>query len=160
MERAVVFYSAQGNSALAAKALAGKLGARLVELKESKPRVLDPMGFMKAGFQASMRVRSKLMGMPWQDVVGCSELHIITPIWAARPAPAVNAFLAKCDFKGKAVTLYTVQADPQANAEDARSAMAAAVKRLGGTVKAAHGLVGAAPGKGVNEELALRICSL
>ena len=55
MSTAVVFYSATGNSALAAKALAEKLGAKLIELKEKKQRNLSKIGpaFMGAGFQAS-----------------------------------------------------------------------------------------------------------
>lgn len=157
---AVIFFSAQGNSACAAKALSEKLGARLVELKELKPRKLDPSGFAKAGFQASFKIRSKLIGQPWLDVTDCSELHLITPVWAAKPVPAINTFLSACGFKGKSVTIYTVQADPEANAVAAREAMADAVLRKGGTVRASHGLVGAAPGMGVNEGIADIIYSL
>lgn len=160
MEKAVVFYSAQGNAALAAKALAEKLEARLIELKEAKPRTLNPAGFMKAGFQAMLGVRSKLDGAPWQDVAGCGELFLVSPIWASKQVPAINRFLSSCDFTGKAVTIYTVQADPEANADKARQAMADLVRRKGGTVKATHGLVGAAPGQGVKEDLAPKICEL
>jgi len=70
MSIAVVYYSANGNSALAAKALSEKLGARLIELKEAKPRKLDKVGaaFMKAGMQAAFRFRSKLQGQPWRTL--------------------------------------------------------------------------------------------
>lgn len=157
MSIAVVYYSAQGNCALAAKALAHKLGARLVELVESKPRTLKPMGFMKAGFQASVGIRAKLAGEPWQEVADCGELYLVTPIWASRQVPAMNRFLEACDFSGKVVTILTVQADPAANAEKAWQAMSAIVEKKGGKVKAVHGYTGAAPGKGVKAELAQEV---
>lgn len=159
MNTAVVFFSLQGNSALAARALADKLGARLVELKETQAREF-PSGFAKAGFQAFFGISSKLAGQPWNDVNDCSELHIVSPVWATKTTPALNRFLSKCDFSGKSVTIYSVQADPAANAVSAREKIARAVRRKGGTVKAMHGLMGAAPGKGVNEDLADKIKSL
>ncbi len=157
MDAAVIYYSFQGNSALAAKALADKLGARLVELKEPKARSMGPGGFMLAGFQASFGVKSKLTGQPWQEVSGCGELHLITPIWASKPVPAMNRFLSKCDFSGKTVSLYAVMADPSAQAEKAWKVMASQVEKKGGKVKVTYGLVGAGPGKGVKEELAQKI---
>lgn len=160
MDNAVIFFSLQGNSALAAKALAEKLGAKIVELKEIKPRNMDSSGFAKAGFQGFFGIRTRLSGEPWLNVADCTELNIITPIWAAKPVPAINTFLSKCDFKGKSVTIYTVQADPAANAAAARDAMAAIVHKKGGKVLAKHGLVGTAPGKGANEGIAANICSL
>ncbi len=160
MEVAVVYYSLQGNAALAAKALAEKLGARLLELKETAPRSLGPGGFMKAGFQAMLGLKSKLQGQPWQDVTGCSELYLLSPVWASKAAPAMNRFLANCDFAGKAVSIYTVQADPVTDYVKARQAMASQVQRKGGTVKASHGLVGAGPGKGVKDALAREVCEL
>jgi flavodoxin len=157
---AVVFYSAQGNSALAAKALSEKLGAKLIELKEKKTRNLEKIGpaFMLAGMQASLKVRTKLQGMPWQDVTDCGELHIIMPIWAAKPAPAVNTFLSKCNFNGKKVFLYTVQADPNDTARPAREKLARALTKKGATVAGSFGLAGSAPGKEPSQELAQKIC--
>ncbi len=160
MNAAVVYYSFQGNVALAAKALAEKLGARLVELRESKSRSMGPGGFILAGFQASVGLKSKLADQPCQDVSGFGELHLITPIWASKPVPAMNRFLFDCDFSGKTVSLYAVMADPSAKAEKAWQVMAAQVEKKGGKVKATYGLVGAGPGKGVNEELAQNICAL
>lgn len=162
METAVVFYSAHGSSALAAKALAAKLGAKLVELKEKKPRDLGKVNFsfMVAGMQATFRIKTRLQGQPWQDTAGCSELHIITPIWAAKIVPAMNTFVSKFDFKGKKVYLYTLQADSQDTAKPAREALEKLVQKKGGTIVGSHGLVGSAPGKEPNAELADKITSL
>jgi flavodoxin len=162
MSIAVVFYSAEGNAALAAKALAEKLGAKRVELKEFKPRNLSKVGFafMVAGFQAAVKSRSKLVGQPWQDVSGCDELHVITPIWAAKPVPAINTFIANCDFSGKKVSVYTVQADPSDSAKPAREAMAETIRKKGGVIAGSYGLVGGGPGKPANDDLAQKINNL
>lgn len=162
MSAAVIFYSATGNCALAAKALADKLGAKLVELKEKKPRDLAKIGpaFMGAGFQAVFGVRSALQGRPWDAAADCAELHVVTPIWASRPVPAVNAFVAKCDFKGKRIYLYTVQADPNDTAARAREKLAARIEKRGAEVAGKYGMNGAGPGQEPNPELVQKINSL
>jgi len=162
MSTAVVYYSVNGNSALAANALAEKLGAKLIELKEKKLRDLSKIGpaFMKAGMQAVFKFRSKLQGQPWQDASDCSDIHIITPIWASRQAPAVNAFVAKYDFKGKRVFLYTIQADTNDTAIKAREALANTVRGKGGSITGCYGLTGGGFGKEPNQELARKIREL
>ena len=160
MEIAVVYYSAQGNTALAAKALAGKLGAKLVELKEKKPRKLEGGGMMRAAMSAFFGLGSALIGKPWQEVEGCTELHILTPIWAGKPVPAVNAFVRRADFKGRRVALYSVQADPNADSEKGRQALKSVIEARGGQVFAVHGLTGAGIGQAPKEDLAEKIISL
>jgi flavodoxin len=163
MDTAVIFYSATGSCALAAKALAEKLGAKLIELKEKKPRDLSKVNaaFMKAGMQAVFKFRSKLLGEPWKDAAGCADVRIVTPIWASRQAPAVNTFLTKYDFKGKTVFLYTVQADAKDSASRARDGMAATVSRKGGNVAGSYGLTASAgPGEKPKQEIAQQICGL
>jgi len=162
MDKAVVFYSATGNSALAAKALADKLGAKLIELKEEKQRNLSKIGpaFMAAGFQASVGIHTKLQGQPWKDAADCSELHLVAPIWASKIAPAMNTFISEFDFKGKKVFLYTLQADPNDTAVKAREKLAVALAKKGATVAGKYGLTGAGPGKEPKEELAQSICNL
>jgi flavodoxin len=162
MNTAVVFYSATGNCALAARALSEKLGAKLIELKEKKSRDLSKVGpaFMGAAFRAILGVRSALQGEPWEEAAGCGELHMFTPIWASRPAPAVNTFASKFDFKGKKVTLYTVQADPNDTAKGAREKLAARIRNKGGEVVGTHGLTGAGPGEPPKADLVEKVKSL
>jgi hypothetical protein len=133
-----------------------------VELKEKRQRDLSKINFafMVAGMQAVFKMKTRLQGEPWQDVAGCGELHVITPIWASKPVPAMNTFISKCDFKGKTVYLYTVQADPNDTAKPGRDALAQLVQAKGGTVAGSHDLAGGAPGKEPNAELADKICSL
>lgn len=162
MAVAVVYYSATGNCALAAKALAGKLGASLVELREAKAKDLSRVNasFMLAGFRAAMGLRSKLAGQPWQDAAGADELHIVFPIWASKPVPAVNTFLSRMDVAGKRVALYTVQADPGDTAKPCREKLAEKIRAMGGTVIALHYLHGSAPGKEPKTELAQEVLQL
>lgn len=162
MATAVIYYSATGNCAIAAGALAAKLGASLIELKEKKRRNLGKVGpaFMAAGFQAAFKMKTRLAGEPWKDAEGYEELHIVMPIWAGRPAPAINTFLTKCDFTGKTVHLYTVQADPDDSAASVREILKYNIAEKGGQVASSHGLAGAAPGQPADEGLAQRVCAL
>jgi flavodoxin len=162
MATAVVYYSATGNSAIAAKALSEKLGAKLIELKEVKQRDYSKVNgaFMAAGFKAVFGIRSKLLGQPWEDARDCGELRLITPIWAGKPVPAMNTFVSKADFKGKKVYLYTVQADTNDTAKNARDKLGAVLTAKGATVAGEYGLTGAGPGKEPNKELAQKICGL
>jgi hypothetical protein len=162
MATAVVYYSATGNCAVAAKALAEKLGASLIELKEKKTRDMSRVNaaFMFAGMRAMMGLRAALRGKPWEDAAGAEELHIVFPIWASRPVPAVNTFIAKYDFTGKRVSLYTVQADPGDTAKPSREKLAEKIKAKGGVAAGAYHLLGAAPGKEPRAELAGEILEL
>lgn len=162
MATAVVYYSATGNCALAGKALAEKLGAKLIELKEAKQRNLSKVNaaFMMAGFQAAMGIRTKLQGQPWQDASGCDVLHLIVPVWASKPAPAINTFISKSGFQGKRVFLYTVQADPKDTAQASREKLAAKIRNLGGSITGSYGLTGSAPGKEPDDGIAKKICGL
>ena len=159
MATAVVYYSFGGNCALAAKALAEKLGAKLVELKESKPRP-EKINFMTMGFQAALGVRMRLAGDPAAQVADCDTLHVLTPVWASSLTPAVRSFLSRTDLKGKRVHLYAVMADPALNVEKIQAAAQKLVAAAGGTLAAVRGVHGAAPGKPPREDVAADIRAL
>ena len=159
MGKAVVFFSLDGSCARAASALAEKIGAKRVELKETRLRRL-PMGFMLAGFQAAVGIRTRLIGNPVGEVQGCEELHVITPIWAGNAVPAINSFVSSCDFEGKKVYIYTVQVDPALNAAKAWAKLTKAVQMQGGDVMATRGLLGGSPMKGPKEGIDGEICAM
>jgi hypothetical protein len=162
MSTAVIFYSASGNCAIAGKALAEKLSACLIELKERKTKDMSRVNaaFIFAGMRASLGMRSRLMGQPWRNAAEADELHIIFPIWASKPVPAVNTFVARCDFNGKRVALYAVQADPSDTAKPCRDKLAAGITARGGGIIGSYHLVGSAPGKEPRAELAQEIQGL
>ncbi len=162
MQAAVIYYSATGSCAIAAKALAGKLGASLVELKERKQKDYSHVNasFMFAGMRAVLGLGARLEGQPWKDASAADELHIVFPIWASKPAPAVNTFLRRYDFTGKRVVLYSVQADPNDTAKPTREKLAEKIKARGGSIAATYYLLGGGPGKEPRAELAEEILRL
>ena len=159
MATAVVYYSFGGTCALAAKALAEKLGAKLVELKECKPRP-HKINFITMGFQAAFGVGTRLSGDPAAQVADCGTLHVLTPVWASSLTPAVRSFLSETDLKGKRVHLYAVMADPSLNVKKIQAAAQKLVSAAGGTLVGAKGVLGAAPGKPPRQEAAADIRAL
>lgn len=158
MATAVVYYSFGGNSALAAQALAQKLGATLVEIKERKAR--PKVNFFTMGFQAAIGLSSRLSGDPAAQVASFDTLHVLTPVWAGNLTPAVRAFLNQTNFKGKRVTLYAVMADPSLKVDKIAQNARKLVEKTGGELIAVHGLQGGGPGKAQREQVAADICAL
>lgn len=158
MSTAVFYYSLGGNSALAAKALAEKLGATLVQIKERKQRT--KINFASMGFQAALGLRSRLATDPAAQTAPYDTLHVLTPIWASNMTPAVRAFLSGAALKGKRVTLYAVMADPGLKVDKISAAARKIVEAAGGTLVAVHGLHGGAPGKDARAQLAQDITGL
>lgn len=158
MSTAVFYYSFGGNSALAAQALAKKLGVAPVEIKESKQRT--KINFAAMGFQAALGLCSRLATDPATQAAPFDTLHVVAPTWAGSITPAARAFLSGAALKGKRVTLYAVMADPKLNVEKISAAARKIVEGAGGTLVAVHGLLGGAPGKQAREQLAQDITSL
>ena len=97
---AVVFFSRDGNTRLGAEILAGRIGGKLIELKERK----------KGNFvQALLKMRSPLTGDPWREIADARRVILMTPIWAGNGSPAMNAFASKADFTDKEVYIITFQ---------------------------------------------------
>lgn len=153
MKSAILYYSLDGSARRAAESLSRKWAAELVELKEKKARKGGSFGFAAAGFQAFLGVRSRLAFDVAEAVKPYDKLYVISPVWAARTAPAVNACLARCDFTGKQVGILSIQADPGLSGSDrVLDSMAARVEARGGRIVFRHALAGAAPGKTVSRE--------
>ncbi len=160
MDSVIVYYSFGGNCALAAQALAEATGGQLVALQEVKPRGTDNGAVMRGAMAALFGRCSKLVGTPWDELGDAKVVHLLTPIWASRPAPAVHSFLRHASLAGREVVLYTVQADPSAAAPKAVDLLRRWVAARGGTVRAVHGLVGASIGVPPRQELADEIRAL
>lgn len=153
MKSAIVYYSLYGSARCAAEALSRKWAAELIELKEAKPRRSGPAGFVGAGFQAALGVRSRLAFDVAEAVKPHEKLYVISPIWAGRTVPAVNTCLEQCDFTGRQVGVLSIQADPELNRSDrVLDSMAARVEARGGRIVFRHALVGASPNRAVSRE--------
>lgn len=149
MKTAVVFYTRDGNTRLAAVLLAQKLGADLFELEEGKPRGKTAGAFMAAGFGAACGLRSRLKNDFAQEMKAYDTICIGSPIWAGKTVPAVNAFIYRLDAAGKKVMLFTVQADPEPEAKPPVSLEGhkQALEKKGASVTQMLRMHGASPGK-------------
>ena len=143
MKQAVVFYSQNGNTRVAAQAMGKKFGADLFELEEVKKRSTNFFGFMYAGYSAGTGQRSEVKDTFAKEMKSYKKIYVGSPVWAAKAVPAVNTFLDALDVKGKEIVLFTVQADQKdgppskgmaklADALKARGAKVSSVVRLSG----------------------------
>ena len=152
MKKCIVYFSKDGNTEFAAKLLASEVGGELVKLSEKTTRE-GVVGFLKSGFQAVSKASSELTGEPWNQIEGCDFIFLMTPIWAGNGTPAINAFLDKADFKGKSVSIITLQSDvSHKGIEKVQDYLMKRVESKGGTTIACFALTGSTPGKFAGED--------
>jgi len=143
-DKAVVFFSRNGSTRIAAELIAEKIDADLIELKAHKVR----HGFVVSGFRAVTKKHVPPAGDPWADVGECTTVVLGAPIWGGNANPVMNGFLDKAELTGKKVYLFTVQADPgKAKSDRVLADYSHSVKDSGGTVAGTMALTGASPGK-------------
>jgi flavodoxin len=152
MKTAVVYYTRDGSTRVAAELLGKQLGADVFELEETKKRGKSALSFMAAGFGAVSGKRSRLKNDFAAEMREYDRLYIGSPVWAGKTAPAFNAFVASLDAAGKTITLFTVQADPNLESKPAGclTAHKQALEKRGATVAHMLRLNGASPGKTVD----------
>ena len=106
MKSLVVFYSLDGHTRRVAESIAKTAGADLHELRPLKTNAKT--GFLKfflGGMHASFGHKAALRD-PLPDLSAYDRVFIGTPVWAGKPVPAVNTFLAGCDLAGRQVLLF------------------------------------------------------
>lgn len=106
---AVVYFSRSGNTALAARHLANRLGARLFALDAPAYR-LGPGGLVKALGDANA-LKSTPEALPdivprTLDLSPFDTLWLGSPVWLYSPAPPIWAFVEHNRFDGKDVVLF------------------------------------------------------
>ena len=153
MAEAVVFYSCDGNTKLAAQAIAQKLAAHIFEIEETKKRKIKGFGFIRAGFGATLGKKSPIKNTFSDEMKNYDKLFIGTPVWAGKAAPAINAFIDTLDAAGKKVAIFTVQADPKPDESSAPCAdiMKKILESRGAVIIKTIKLCGANPGKTVEK---------
>jgi len=154
MKTAVVYYSRDGSTRVAAQTLAQKFGADLLEIEEVKKRGKSAGAFMAAGFGASFGLCSRLKNNFAQEMKGYDVICIGSPVWAGKTAPAVNAFIRDLDATGKQLILFTVQADehPESKPPTCLEAHKAALEKKGASVSRLMRMHGAPPGKTADQQ--------
>jgi len=101
MKSLVVYYSLTGKTRLVAEAIAEALNATLVEIEERRP-IPFPFVYLSGGFAAFTNRGSKINPID-VDLKQYERIFVGSPVWAYRPAPAINSFIYKTNFEGRSV---------------------------------------------------------
>jgi flavodoxin len=131
MKPLVVYYSLTGKTKLVAQAIAESLDAKLVEIKETKPRKLGPFVYLFGGFAATINRGSKINPIDI-DLKQHEKIFIGSPTWNSRPAPAINSFIYMTNFEGGSIIpFFTMGGD---NSEKVLANITAKIEKNQGKV--------------------------
>jgi len=130
MKSLVVYYSLTGKTRLVAEAIAEALNATLLEIEERRP-VPMPFVYLSGSFAAFTNRGSKINPID-VDLKQYERIFVGSPVWAYRPAPAINSFIYKTNFEGRSVIpFFTMGGD---NAEKALANITTKIERRQGKV--------------------------
>jgi len=154
MKTAVVYYSLEGSTRVAAQAIAERLDADVFELKEVKQRKKGFALFLLGGFAAAAGRGSRVEDTFAERMNAYEMICIGTPIWASSPAPAVNTFAAVLNPNGKQILLFTMQADPDTQSPPGKKVeqLCEKLRKKGSNVLPVLRLYGSSPGKSASKE--------
>jgi flavodoxin len=123
MKTLVIYYSYEGNSALAAEEIKKAAGADILELKtEDTAKRTGLAKYFWGGKQVFTHQYPKLK--PYTVDPALYDLIIIgAPVWAGSPAPALHSFLGETKITGKRVALFCCHAGGKGKALDKLKAL-------------------------------------
>jgi flavodoxin len=131
MKSLVVYYSLTGNTKLVAQVIAEALNATMEEIMETKPRKIRLLVYLIGGFEATMN-RGSNIGSIDVNLKQYERIFIGSPIWNARPAPAINSFIYRTNLEGRdIIPFFTMGGD---NSEKALANVRAKIERSQGKV--------------------------
>lgn len=150
MDKAIVYFTRDGSTAIAVGYLARKTAAVPVRL-ETRKRLRS---FVLSGFVSASKRRIELSGDPWAETADATTIILAAPVWAGNGNPVMNSFIEKADFSGRRIYLLTLQADPRKTArERVIPFLSEMVSERGGTVAGSLAIQGTSPGKTASEDL-------
>ncbi len=115
MKSLVIYYSMTGKTKLVAQIIAETMNATLLAIEERRP-IPIPFIYLSGGFAAFTNRGTKINPIN-VDLTQYERIFIGSPIWASRPAPAVNSFIYQSSFEGRTVIpFFTMAGDSPANA--------------------------------------------
>jgi len=104
----VVYYTRTGNARFVAETIAAEIGSDVEEVIDMKKRS-GILGYLGGGRDARQGKETQIT--PSKKSPADYELIIVgTPIWAARPTPAITTYLKKNDLSGKKIAIFFTQA--------------------------------------------------
>lgn len=104
MKAIIIYYSLTGKTALVATTAAKVLDADVRRIDEVKIRKIPSVYFF--GSLAAMTNKSSRIKPLDFNVDNYDLILVGSPVWAGKPAPAVNTFIAETAFKGKDVVTF------------------------------------------------------
>ena len=121
MKSLVVYYTRTGNSRFVAETIAAEIGADVEEVVDMKKRS-GTLAYLTAGTDARRGKETEIA--PVKKSPADYDLIIVgTPVWAARPAPAIITYLKKNDLSGKKVAVFFTQGGKKPSAIDQTKAL-------------------------------------
>ncbi len=106
----VVYFSASGTTAKAAKNLAGAAGADLYEIKPAVPYTRADLNWMDKKFRSSVEMNDKSSRPALADkdanIADYDTILLGFPIWWYVAPTIINTFLESYDFTGKKIVLF------------------------------------------------------
>lgn len=110
MNALVAYFSASGNTAKAAKALAKAAGADLYEIKPAVPYTGADLNWMDKRSRSSVEMSDKNSRPALVDTDAPVAEHDVIflgfPIWWYTAPTIINTFLERYDFSGKTIVLF------------------------------------------------------
>ena len=107
MKSLVVYYTRTGNARFVAETIAAEIGSDVEEVIDMKKRS-GVLGYLSGGKDARQGKETQIA--PSKKSPADYDLIIVgTPIWAARPTPAVTTYLKKNNLSGKKVAVFFTQ---------------------------------------------------
>ena len=114
MRTAIVFYSLEGNTRLAATELAERLGADVFEIRATKPYpTKGPLKILVGGKDATFNACPAIEPLDI-DLAAYDQLVLGTPVWADKVAAPINTFLKGRNLSGKRLALLISSASGEA----------------------------------------------
>src|SRR5512136_3110048 len=130
MKSLVVYYSLTGKTRLVAQTVAEALNAKLVEIQERRP-IAMPFVYISGSIRAFFNWGSKIKPVD-VDLKQYDRIFVGSPMWAYRPAPAVNSFIYQSNFEGRSVVpFFTMGGD---DSEKALANITAKIEKRQGKV--------------------------
>lgn len=100
----ILYYSRTGKTAAAANATANKISGKIVEIKDLKNRN-GIIGWIRAALDARGMKTTKI-DPSTVNITDYDTIYLGTPIWAGKPAPAINTVIQNFKIKDKDIVLF------------------------------------------------------
>ena len=126
----VVYYSRTNKTKEVAETIAQEKNAKIVQINDKKDRS-GPIKYMLGALDS---LRGSKTSIEYENVnlKDYETVYIGTPVWASKPAPAVNQFISENDFKDVNVVCFATMMG--SGGKSTTENMAKEIKSKGGNV--------------------------